>query len=83
MYWFDAHLSLYRHCEQLLAFHAVAAVGGVTVAVVVLGRPAAVLLDALPVDAEAEDGAHLAESGADLKRIVRRSKLIHVQARHD
>ena len=49
----------------------------VVVVVVVLGRPA-VLLDALAVDAEAEDGAHLSESGADLKRNVRRSKLIIV-----
>ena len=41
-------------------------------------RAAAVLFDALTVDAEAEDGAHLAEGGADLKAKWggKRSKLI-------
>ena len=77
----DAHLPLHRHREQLLALDASVAVGGVAVAAVALGRrrrAASVLLDALAVDAEAEDGTHLAEGGADLKAEwgERRSKLI-------
>ena len=78
----DAHLPLHRHREQLLALDASVAVGGVAVAAVALGRrrrrAASVLLDALAVDAEAEDGTHLAEGGADLKAKwgERRSKLI-------
>ena len=38
-------------------------------AVGILGSAPAVLLDALAVDAEAEDGAHLPEGGADLQEI--------------
>ena len=86
----DAPLPLHRHREQLLALDASVAVGGVAVAAVALGRrrtrAASVLLDALAVDAEAEDGTHLAEGRADLKakRGERRSKLISTrEAQHD
>ena len=47
-------MSFHRHGEQLLALHASVPVCGVAVAAAVLGRrPAAVLLDALTVDAQA------------------------------
>ena len=85
----DAPLPLHRHREQLLALDASVAVGGVAVAAVALGRrrtrAASVLLDALAVDAEAEDGAHLAEGRADLKRNGERGaqNLSAREAQHD
>ena len=71
--------------EELLALGAVVVrVGhGGVVGVGGLVVPVAVLFDALPVDAEAEDGGHLAQGSADLKGDGKRGIIVNCQLREE